>query len=226
MFLHQVHQQGFGRPVKHAVDELLDHRADYLPLGLRWPVHMRPVLLRLLEKAFLLQDLHHGHHGGVGHLPPLQQRFIHVPHRDAFALPDHLHDFQLLLGERPASSSHTNELVLISLNVKPKMGRTTPFACRDGVGRGWAYLAGWYFSSLLSTSSRSGHCSPPILRPLINSVGVPRIPSAWPSAMLRFTSGSVAFVSMQLPSLAPSSPLCPAHSRIFDLRLSGSISCW
>src|SRR5215471_16526517 len=62
------------------------------------------------------------------------------------------------------------------------------------------HFCAWYCSSLLITSCRSDHCRPPILRPLMNRVGVPRKPSARPSAIVWLTSASVAFVSMQRPS--------------------------
>ena len=79
-----------------------------LRFRLRRPVHVGALGLRLLQVFLLLQDLHHGHHGGVGHLAPFQQRFVDVAHGDVFALPDDLHDLQFLPGQGGAWASHTN----------------------------------------------------------------------------------------------------------------------
>src|SRR6266542_1816205 len=72
--------------------------------------------------SLLLEHVHHGHDRGIGDLAALQESFINIADRDRSALPDHLHDFQLLAGEGAASRPHTNKLVLIGQKSREKFG--------------------------------------------------------------------------------------------------------
>ncbi len=128
VLFNQMDEKRLRRTIKNTVDEITNHGADDLPLGLGRAVNVRPILLGLFEEAFLFQDFHHGHDGRVGDFPAFQERFIDVAHGGTLALPDEFHDFQLLLGEGPAPVSHTNSLVLIILNVKQESRRMRPMA--------------------------------------------------------------------------------------------------
>jgi hypothetical protein len=76
-----------------------DRRLDHLLLRLRRLVNIRAVALLLFEITFRLQDVHHGHDGGVSDPPFLEQRFVDLPHSGRSKLPHHFHDFEFLAGE-------------------------------------------------------------------------------------------------------------------------------
>ena len=101
MFFHQVNQQRFGEPLKTRFTKFPDHTANHLLLRLGGAIDIGAICLVFLEMFFLFEDLHHGHHGGVGDLPPFQQRLVDVAYRGVFALPDDFHDFQFLIGRVP-----------------------------------------------------------------------------------------------------------------------------
>src|SRR5262249_34901198 len=110
--LDQVQQQRLGRAVEDAIHEIAHHPADHLLLRARRLVEIRAVLGRLLEIPLLLEDVHHGHDGGVGDLAPLEQRLVDVADAGGPAGPDYFHDFQLLRGQDRFSRIHTKTLVL------------------------------------------------------------------------------------------------------------------
>src|ERR1700747_3035555 len=79
------------------------------------------VLATLLEVALGFEDVHHGHDGGVSDLAAVEEGFVNIADGGGTALPDELHDFELLGGKRIVFRSHSKLLVLINSYVKRKV---------------------------------------------------------------------------------------------------------
>src|SRR5579883_2312573 len=112
-------QQGLGRAVEDAIDKLADHGADHLALGPGGPIDVGAVGLLFFKVTLLFQDVHHGHDGGVGDPPALEQRFINLADGRFFELPDDLHDFEFQAVEGRLDRAHTKTLVRVDSEVKP-----------------------------------------------------------------------------------------------------------
>jgi hypothetical protein len=87
-------------------------------LRLRGPVNVSALGLSLLEIAFLLQDVHHRHDGGIGDAAAFKESFVNLPDCRRFQLPDDFHDFQFLAGKGRFGGTHTKTLVRFSSQVK------------------------------------------------------------------------------------------------------------
>ena len=80
-------RRGSGRAAEDPVHELADHRAHHLLSGPGGLVEKGAPLGLLAQVPLLLQHVHHGHDGGVGDLPSLEERLVHVAHGGAARAP-------------------------------------------------------------------------------------------------------------------------------------------
>ena len=103
----EVDEQGLGGSVEDAIDEIADHGGDHLTFGLGGAVDVGAIDLLAIEVAFMFQDLHHGHDGGVGDFAAFEEGLVDVADGSGLAFPDDLHDFEFLIGEGFAWRPHT-----------------------------------------------------------------------------------------------------------------------
>ena len=78
LVLHQMTSSGSAEPLKTRLTNSRTMERITCFLRLAGPVDISPVVLALLQIALLLQDVHHGHDGGVGDAAMLQHRFINL----------------------------------------------------------------------------------------------------------------------------------------------------
>jgi hypothetical protein len=116
----EVDEERFGRAIENTINEFADHAADDLILGLRGAVKEGAILAALFEIALGLEDLHHGHDGGVSDLAALEEGLVDIAHGGGAALPHELHDLEFLGSKRAVPWAHIAFLVLINSYVKQK----------------------------------------------------------------------------------------------------------
>src|SRR5439155_23394771 len=91
---------------------------------MRGAVKESAVLPAFFQITLGFEDLHHGHDRGVSDFAALKEDFIDITDGRSAALPDELHDFELLRGKRVVFGTHSKYLVLINSYVKEIAKRT------------------------------------------------------------------------------------------------------
>ena len=114
LFLQQVDEERPCGAIEDTVDELAHHRSDDELLRTDWRVDVGPLAGLLLQVALGLEDVHHRLHGGVGEGAALAQLVVDLANGGLAERPDHLHDLELLGGQRVGLGPHTNYLVLMN----------------------------------------------------------------------------------------------------------------
>src|SRR2546429_4288328 len=104
---------------------------------MRGAVKESAVLPAFFQITLGFEDLHHGHDRGVSDFAALKEDFIDITDGRSAALPDELHDFELLRGKRVVFGTHSKYLVLINSYVKGKSKppRGSPGGMTGGTGR-------------------------------------------------------------------------------------------
>src|SRR5207249_10824784 len=100
---------------------------------MRGAVKESAVLPAFFQITLGFEDLHHGHDRGVSDFAALKEDFIDITDGRSAALPDELHDFELLRGKRVVFGTHSKYLVLINSYVKRSEERRVGKECRCGM---------------------------------------------------------------------------------------------